>query len=76
MTDLVVRDIDPVLVERIRRISVARGWTQHYTVIMLIEQGLFASEHEVRGGFENPEVDALSDAIAALKELPAGNGFY
>lgn len=75
MTDLVLRNIDPMLVDRIRRISVARGWTQHQTVVSLIEQGLFTSEHEVNGGFVNPEVDALSDAIAALKLLPAGASF-
>lgn len=75
MTDLVLRDIDPMLVDRIRRISVARGWTQHQTVVNLLEQGLFASEHEVHGGFRNPEVDALAEAIAALKALPAGSAF-
>lgn len=75
MTDLVLRDIDPVLVDRIRRISMARGWTQHQTVVNLLEQGLFASEHEVHGGFQHPEVDALADAIAALKQLPAGGDF-
>ncbi|CTP91986.1 hypothetical protein A6R71_05895 [Xanthomonas translucens pv. arrhenatheri] len=75
MTDLLLRDIDPILVDRIRRIAVARCWTQHQTVLNLIEQGLFASEHEVRSGFENPEVDVLSEAIAVLRELPAGAGF-
>ncbi|NJB81238.1 hypothetical protein GGR65_004333 [Xanthomonas sp. 3376] len=73
MTDLVLRDIDPLLVDRIRRISVARGWTQHQTVMHLLEQGLFASEYEVTGGLQHPEVDALAEAIAALKALPAGN---
>jgi len=75
MTDLVLRDIDPMLVDRIRRISVARGWTQYQTVVNLIEQGLFACEHEVNGGFAHPEVDALADAIAALKLLPSGGSF-
>lgn len=75
MTDLVLRDIDPILAERIRRVGVARGWTQHETILRLLEQGLFASEHEVRGGFESTEVDALAAAIAALKEVPAGKGF-
>ena len=75
MTDLLLRDIDPILVERIRRVSVARGWDQHETILRLLEQGLFACEHEVRGGFEDTEVDALADAIAALKQVPAGKGF-
>ena len=75
MTDLMLRDIDAILAERIRRVSVARGWTQHETILRLLEQGLFASEHEVSGGFESTEVDALGAAIAALKEVPAGKGF-
>lgn len=75
MPDLVLRDIDPILAERIQRIGLARGWSPHETVMRLLEQGLFACEQEVRGGFESPEVDALSDAIAALKLLPAGQGF-
>ena len=75
MTDLLLRDIDPILADRIRRVSVARGWTQHETILRLLEQGLFASEHEVRGGFEESEADALAEAIAALKEVPAGKGF-
>ncbi len=75
MAELVLRDIDPILFERIRRVSVARGWTQQETLERLLEQGLFASEHEVRSGFESPEVDALTDAIAALKQLPAGKSF-
>ncbi|WP_411833829.1 hypothetical protein [Pseudoxanthomonas mexicana] len=75
MTDLVLRDIDPVLAERIRRLSVARGWTQHETIFNLLEQGLFACEVEVRSGFDTTEVDVLSEAINALKEVPAGKGF-
>lgn len=75
MPDLVLRDIDPILAERILRIGVARGWTQQETVVRLLEQGLFACEQEVHGGFATPEVDALADAIAALKLLPAGKGF-
>ncbi|KAB7768497.1 hypothetical protein NB717_002578 [Xanthomonas sacchari] len=75
MSDLVLRDIDPFLLERIRRIAVARGWTQRQAVLALIEQGLFSSEHDVRSGFEHREVDALSEAIAALRALPAGSGF-
>jgi len=75
VTDLVLRDIDPILSERIRRVAQARGWSPDEAVLRLLEQGLFASEEEVRGGFENMEVGALSDAIAALKLLPAGKGF-
>lgn len=74
MVDLLLRDLDPLLNERIRRVAVARGWTREYTCVVLLEQGLFTSELEVRSGFHSPEVDALADAIAALQALPDAQG--
>ena len=39
----------------------------------LIEHGLFQREEEIRGGgFDSPEVDALSDAIKALQAISPG----
>lgn len=75
MTDIVLKDIDPVLADRIRRVAAARGWIIHDTILNLLEQGLFACEAEVSGGFDNNEVDVLSEAINALKQVPAGKGF-
>ena len=75
MADVILRDMDPLLLERIRRLAVARGWTREYTCLMLLEQGLFAGEHEMSHGFENPEVDVLSEAIHARQALPAGAEF-
>lgn len=75
MTDIVLKDIDPVLAERIKRVSHARGWPIHDTLFNLLEQGLFVCEQEVRGGFDDREVNALSDAINALKDVPPGKGF-
>ncbi|WP_045757624.1 hypothetical protein [Xanthomonas albilineans] len=72
MTDLLLRDIDPLMFERIGHIAVARGLTQHQTVLALIEQGLFASEQDLRKGFKSVELDALSEAITALRALPSG----
>jgi len=75
MTDIVLKDIDPLLTDRIRRIAQARGWNMHDTLFNLIEQGLFHCEAEVRSGFDDGEVDALTAAINALKDVPAGKGF-
>ncbi|MBD9369869.1 hypothetical protein [Xanthomonas sp. XNM01] len=75
MSDLVLRNLDPILAERLRRVGMARGWNAQDTVLRLLEQGLLVAEQEVSGGFVRGEVDALSDAIAALKQLPAGQGF-
>lgn len=75
MTDLLIRDLDSILTERIQRLSAARGWSIDETIARLIEHGLFAMEAEVRGGFSDPEVDALADAIAALRAVPQGASF-
>lgn len=72
MTDLILRDVHPSLLERIQRISIARGWSREKTCIVLLEQGLFSSELEDRSAFNSPETEALSQAIAALRALPAG----
>lgn len=74
MTDLVLRDIDPVLATRIRRVAETNGWTLHQTILHLIERGLFASE----GGalrFDSAESDVMQSAIAALECVPNDPGF-
>ena len=75
MTDIVMKDIDPVLADRIRRVAAARGWNMHDTLFHLLEQGLYFSESEISSGFNDREVDVLSAAISALKEVPPGHGF-
>lgn len=70
-----MQEIDPILSERINRMANARGWTRQQTIAELIEHGLFVMEAEVRGGFENKEVDVLSAAINALRAIPAGRSF-
>ena len=70
MTDIVLKDIDDVLAERIRRVSVQRGWTMPATLLHLLEQGLFACESGGRPGFEASEANVLQEAIAALEVIP------
>ncbi len=74
MTDLVLRDIDPQLAARIRKVAETNGWTIHQTILHLIERGLFASE----GGalrFDSAESDVMQSAIAALESVPNDPGF-
>lgn len=74
MTDLVLRDIDPHLAARIRRVAETNGWTIHDTILHLIERGLFASE----GGalrFDSAESDVMQSVIAALETVPNDPGF-
>jgi hypothetical protein len=74
MTDLVLRDIDPVLAERIRKVAQTNGWDVHQTILHLIERGLYASE----GGalrFDGTESDVMQSVIAALETVPNDPGF-
>jgi hypothetical protein len=74
MTDLVLRDIDPIMAARIRKVAEANGWTVHETILHLIERGLYASE----GGalrFDSKESDVMQSVIASLETLPNDPGF-
>ena len=75
MTDLVLRDIDPVLADRIKRLADARGWTMHDCLQTLIEQGLFACESGGNVHFNDPEADALKHAIATLEAVQDDTGY-
>jgi hypothetical protein len=74
MTDLVLRDIDSTLTERIRKVAQTNGWTAQQTIMHLIERGLYVSE----GGtlrFDGVESDVMQSAIAALECVPNDAGF-
>jgi hypothetical protein len=74
MTDLVLRDIDPAMAERIRKVAEMNGWTVHQTILHLIDRGLYATE----GGalrFDSKESDVMQSVIAALETVPNDPGF-
>jgi hypothetical protein len=75
MTDIVLRDIDPVLAERIKRISDKRGMSLSQTLLELLEHGLHAYEGDGAVRFDNSEADVLQAAIAALEGVPNDPGF-
>lgn len=71
----VLKDIDPVLSERIRQVSQARGWELPATLQWLLEQGLYASEHGTAINLDDRESGALQEAISALEQVPDDSGF-
>lgn len=75
MTDIVLKDIDPVLSERIRQISQARGWDLPATLQWLLEQGLYSSEQGTAVSLDERESGALEEAISALEQVPDDSGF-
>jgi hypothetical protein len=75
MTDIVLHDIDPVLLERIRRVANARGWSLQECLMQLLEHGLFACESRLTARFDDGDALALQEAIAALEGVPSDPGF-
>jgi hypothetical protein len=75
MTDIVLRDADPVLVDRIRRVADARGWTLPRALQYLLERGLHSVEGDGPVHLDNAEAAALAEAIAALEQIPDDKGF-
>jgi len=72
MTDIVLKDIDDILLERIRRVAERRGWPMPHALLHLLEQGLYAVEGDGKLSFDNSEADVLQAAIAALEGVPDG----
>ena len=75
MTDIILRDIDAVLADRLRLLAEQRGWEMHDTLLTVIEQGLYACESGLLVHFDDREATALQQAIAALEQVPDDAGF-
>ena len=75
MTAIVLTDADPVLVDRIKRVADARGWTIPRALQYLLEQGLHVYEGDGSVRLDNSEADALQAAIAALEQVPDDPGY-
>lgn len=75
MTDIVLRDIDPVLADRLRRIADARRWDLPRTLQYVLEQGLYAVEADMNVRLTDADTSALREAISALEQVPNDPGF-
>lgn len=84
MADLVLKDIDPVLNERLMRLGLTQRWSSRDTVVRVLEQGLDYFDAPRRAA-EAPagvvaaprppasEKDMLAEALAALQNVPGGS---
>lgn len=70
MTEIVLRDLDPALIERIADYAQTQGWGQARTLRFLIEQGLRSSVGDERSTFDAAETGVLEAAIDALEQVP------
>ncbi|MCC8363248.1 hypothetical protein LK996_09190 [Lysobacter sp. A6] len=75
MTDLVLRDIDPDIAERIKRLADSRGWTMHVTLETLLHNGLQSCESGLHVHFNDRESDALAKAIVEMEKVANDGGY-
>jgi len=75
MTDIILHDIDPLLLDRVKRVAQARSWPLQEALMHLLEHGLFACEAELAARFNDSDANALQAAISALEGIPSDPGF-
>lgn len=75
MTEIVLKDADDVLLDRIGRIARRRGWDLSTALMHLLERGLDAFEGNGELHFDGGEADVLQAALDAMQEVPDDPGF-
>lgn len=79
MPDFLVRDIEPQVADRIKRIARERGWPINDVILRLIKEALGMAQPEtpvpgdiarLAGTFEDEESRALAEAMKAMQSLP------
>jgi hypothetical protein len=75
MTDIVLRDIDPILAERVQRLADAHGWDMPQTLMRILERGLHECEVDGAVRLADHEASVLQAAIQALEQVPSDPGF-
>jgi len=75
MTDIVLRGIDVVMAERLRRIGQAHGWEMAETLLRVLDLGLDVFEGRDAVRLADHEAYVLQAAIVALQQVPNDAGF-
>ena len=75
MTNIVLRDIDAGLADRIRQLGDAHGWQAEETLRRALDLGLRACENSAAIRLAEHESAVLKSAIAALEQAPNDPGF-
>ena len=75
MTEIMLRDVDDVLLDRIDRVARRSGWDRSTTLMHLLERGLHAYEGNGELHFEGGEAAVLQAALDARNDVPDDPGF-
>lgn len=68
-------ELEPLLLERVRRFAGSRGWSLERALGQLLERGLLAAEAEAMPRFDNSDAAALQAAIEAMEKIDDDPGF-
>lgn len=74
MPDLILRDIEPGLLDRVRRLADARGSSLEDALRLLLDRGL-ACTSDPHAGLDDLDARVLQEAILALEQVPSDPGF-
>lgn len=75
MTDILLRDIDPALIERLNRVAAANGWSPDESLRNVLEHGLHSLELAATLRLSDREENALQSAINAMEGVADDPGF-
>lgn len=75
MTDILLKDIDPTLVERLARVAAANGWHPDESLRNVLEHGVQALELAATLRLDEREESALQSAINAMEGVADDPGF-
>ena len=68
-------ELEPLLLERVRRFAGSRGWSLERALGQLLERGLLAAEAEGMPRFDNSDAAALQATIEAMEKIDDDPGF-
>jgi len=75
MTDILLRDIDPALIERLNRVAAAHGWQSDESMRNVLEHGVQMLELAATLRLNEREETALQSAINAMEGVVDDPGF-
>jgi hypothetical protein len=74
MPDLILRDIEPALLDRVRRLADTQACSLEAALLAVLERGLACSS-DFDSGLDDSDARVLREAIAALENVPSDPGF-
>lgn len=74
MPDLILRNIEPAMLERVQRLADAHGWSVQQALVCLLDRGL-ASSTATDDALDAFDTRVLEEALVALENVPSDPGF-